>query len=71
MIHADYNLPGSCSSETWLDGCKQLGLTIASREEVVRRMAFNVLAANLDDHVKNIAFLMNEHGRQARQDQPR
>ena len=34
-----------------------------SVEEQFRRMAFNVVARNQDDHVKNIAFLMDKLGR--------
>lgn len=39
---------------------EQLGA--GSREEVIRRMAFNVFAANRDDHIRNHAFLMNSRG---------
>jgi len=35
---------------------------MASVEELFRRMAFNVFARNQDDHVKNIAFLMDRSG---------
>ncbi len=38
------------------------GANMASIEEQIRRMAFNVLARNRDDHVKNHAFLMNAQG---------
>jgi len=31
-------------------------------EEQFRRMAFNIIGRNQDDHVKNIAFLMDRHG---------
>lgn len=39
------------------------GKDVESIDEQIRRMAFNVLARNRDDHVKNHAFLMDEHGR--------
>ena len=42
---------------------RQLGLSMADMEEQFRRMAFNVVASNQDDHVKNIAFLMDKRGR--------
>ena len=41
---------------------RQLGLPMAAAEEQFRRMAFNVVARNQDDHVKNIAFLMDRSG---------
>jgi serine/threonine-protein kinase HipA len=31
-------------------------------EQQYRRMAFNIIARNQDDHVKNIAFLMDKQG---------
>ena len=40
-----------------------LNLPMADVEEQFRRMAFNVIARNQDDHVKNIAFLMDKAGR--------
>jgi serine/threonine-protein kinase HipA len=33
-----------------------------AREQQFRRMIFNVVARNQDDHVKNIAFLMDKAG---------
>ncbi|RLB75367.1 MAG: type II toxin-antitoxin system HipA family toxin, partial [Deltaproteobacteria bacterium] len=39
------------------------GLPMSSVEEQFRRMAFNIIARNQDDHVKNIAFLMDKSGR--------
>ncbi len=40
----------------------QLGLDYAAKEEAFRRMIFNVLAANCDDHTKNISFLLKQGG---------
>ena len=42
---------------------RQLGLPMAAIEEQFRRMTFNIVARNQDDHVKNIAFLMDKAGR--------
>jgi serine/threonine-protein kinase HipA len=42
---------------------RQLGLPMAALEQQFRRMVFNVVARNQDDHVKNIAFLMDKAGR--------
>src|SRR4026207_1776776 len=41
---------------------RQLTLPMTAVEEQFRRMAFNIVARNQDDHVKNIAFLMNKQG---------
>lgn len=35
----------------------------SAQEEVFRRMVFNILANNTDDHNKNFSFLMNREGR--------
>ena len=42
---------------------RQLKLPMAAVEEQFRRMVFNIVARNQDDHVKNIAFLMDKEGR--------
>lgn len=44
------------------EAIRQLQLPMAAVEEQFRRMAFNIAARNQDDHVKNIAFLMNKQG---------
>ena len=60
--HFDYNAPGAHSYEQALLIIRQLGLSMDDIEEQFRRMAFNVVARNQDDHVKNIAFLMDQNG---------
>ena len=62
LAHYDYNLPGAYGYEQALMVIRTLGLPMASVEEMYRRMAFNVIARNQDDHVKNIAFLMSREG---------
>ncbi|MEK6805362.1 MAG: HipA domain-containing protein [Pseudomonadota bacterium] len=62
LAHYDYNLPGAYSYEQALQVIRQLGLPMAAVEEQFRRMLFNVVARNQDDHVKNIAFLMDRQG---------
>jgi serine/threonine-protein kinase HipA len=62
MAHFDFNQAGAHSYEQALLTIRQLGLPMAAVEEQFRRMAFNVIARNQDDHVKNIAFLMNKQG---------
>ncbi|RLB60149.1 MAG: type II toxin-antitoxin system HipA family toxin [Deltaproteobacteria bacterium] len=62
MAHFDYNLPGAHSYEQALLVIRQLGLPMTTIEEQFRRMVFNIIARNQDDHVKNIAFLMDRTG---------
>jgi len=63
LAHYDYNQPGAYSYEQALQVIRELGLPMAAVEEQFRRMLFNVVARNQDDHVKNIAFLMDREGR--------
>jgi serine/threonine-protein kinase HipA len=63
IAHYDFNQAGAYSYEQAMTVIRQLGLSIDDVEEQFRRMAFNVLARNQDDHVKNIAFLMDQGGR--------
>lgn len=63
LAHFDYNAAGAYSYEQALLVIRQLGLPVETVEEQFRRMAFNILARNQDDHVKNIAFLMDRTGR--------
>ena len=62
LAHFDFNDPLSYSYEQALLVIRQLGLTMDETEEQFRRMAFNIVARNQDDHVKNIAFLMDRAG---------
>ena len=63
LLHLDYNAAGANAYEQCFDAIKRLGLPMRDLEQQFRRMAFNVLARNQDDHVKNIAFLMDKAGR--------
>jgi serine/threonine-protein kinase HipA len=62
LAHFDFNVAGGYGYEQALQAIRQLGLGMATIEEQYRRMAFNVVARNQDDHVKNIAFLMGRDG---------
>ncbi len=62
LAHLDFNLAGVHSYDGAFDVCRALWLPMADREELFRRMLFNVFARNQDDHVKNIAFLMDKSG---------
>lgn len=63
LAHYDFNPAGAYAHEQALLVIRQLGLPMAAVEEQFRRMTFNILARNQDDHVKNIAFLMDKTGR--------
>ena len=62
MAHYDFNAAGAHSYEQAMLVMRQLGLPMAQLLEQYRRMVFNVIARNQDDHVKNIAFLMDRAG---------
>lgn len=62
LAHYDFNIAGAYSYEQALLVIRQLGLPMEAIEEQFRRMVFNIIARNQDDHVKNIAFLMNKEG---------
>jgi serine/threonine-protein kinase HipA len=62
LEHVSYNEPGAYSYEQVLLLIRRLGLGIPVVEQQFRRMVFNVVARNQDDHVKNIAFLMDRQG---------
>ena len=62
LAHFDFNSAGTYSYEQAFDVIKRLGLSMSAREQQFRRMCFNVVARNQDDHVKNIAFLMDKAG---------
>ena len=62
IAHFDYNLAGAYSYEQALFTIRQLGLPMETIEQQFRRMIFNIVARNQDDHVKNIAFLMDKSG---------
>lgn len=62
MAHFDYRRPGAYSYEQALQTMRGLELPKTDIEEQFRRMAFNIIGRNQDDHVKNIAFLMDRSG---------
>ena len=62
LAHYDFNMAGAYSYEQCFLVMRQLGLTMEEVEQQYRRMVFNIVARNQDDHVKNIAFLMNKRG---------
>jgi serine/threonine-protein kinase HipA len=62
MAHFDYNAAGAYSYEQALQVMRQLGLPYAQVEQQFRRLVFNIILRNQDDHTKNIAFLMDRRG---------
>ena len=63
MAHLDYKQKASHDYSQFLQTVIRLGLDYAALEEAFRRMAFNVMATNCDDHTKNISFMLREGGR--------
>ncbi len=63
LMHIDYNEPGIMSYEEATHTMYKLGLNLSDNEQFFRRMVFNVMARNQDDHVKNISFLMDRKGK--------
>jgi serine/threonine-protein kinase HipA len=62
MMHFDFNRPDAYSYEQALGVIRRLGMPMAAVEQQYRRAVFNVIGRNHDDHVKNIAYLMNKQG---------
>jgi serine/threonine-protein kinase HipA len=57
LAHLDYNLVATHSYDQYLQSVKALGLSSDALAEAYRRMVFNVMAVNNDDHTKNFSFL--------------
>jgi len=62
LAHYDFNMAGAYSYEQAFSIMRHLKLDKADAIEFYRRMVFNVIARNQDDHTKNITFLMNKTG---------
>ncbi|KDA01884.1 type II toxin-antitoxin system HipA family toxin [Hyphomonas oceanitis] len=62
LMHYDFNSAGAYAYEQVLQAIRRLGLPTRDVERQVRRTFFNLVARNQDDHVKNIAFLMDRQG---------
>ncbi len=63
IAHYDYNAAGVYGYEQVFAVMRRLHLARAEAVQQYRRMLFNVVARNQDDHTKNIAFLMGRDGR--------
>ena len=62
IAHINYNIPRLCSYEMAAAYMREMQLPMKDVEQFYRRMVFNCLAVNQDDHVKNVAFLMDRDG---------
>ncbi|WP_422348513.1 type II toxin-antitoxin system HipA family toxin [Flagellimonas sp.] len=60
--HYDFNDMYGYSYEQLFQTMRILRLTYPEAEQMFRRMAFNVLATNYDDHTKNFSFILKKDG---------
>ena len=62
IAHADYYESGAYSYEQLIMTMRELAMTQPQIEEQFRRIVFNLVGCNQDDHVKNFAFQMDRSG---------
>jgi serine/threonine-protein kinase HipA len=60
MAHADFKKPGHYSYEELLGVARALNLNYKEQVQIFRRMVFNVIACNHDDHTKNTSFFVDD-----------
>jgi serine/threonine-protein kinase HipA len=58
--HFDFNAVNSFSYEQLFQTMRELRLSYPEAEQMFRRMVFNVLARNCDDHTKNFSFILKK-----------
>ena len=63
IAHYDYCNPRSYSYEQAFNVMRALRLPYSQAQEMFRRLVFNVVIRNQDDHTKNISFLMDRQGK--------
>lgn len=63
IAHYDYRMPGAYSYEQAFNIMRALRLPYSQAQEMFRRMVFNIVVRNQDDHTKNISFLMDRTGK--------
>ena len=63
IAHYDYRMPRSYSYEQAFNIMRALRLPYSQAQEMFRRLVFNVIVRNQDDHTKNISFLMDREGK--------
>lgn len=62
LKHFDFNLVNSFSYEQLFQCMRELKLNYADAEQMFRRMVFNVISRNCDDHTKNFSFILKQGG---------
>ena len=62
LAELDYNLIATHTYDQYFQTVDALGLPAAAKQQAFRRMVFNVMAVNHDDHTKNFAFVRPEGG---------
>jgi serine/threonine-protein kinase HipA len=63
LAHYDFRVPGRYGYENVFSLMRKIGVPYADMEQLFRRMVFNVIMKNNDDHTKNISFLMGKDGK--------
>ncbi len=63
LKHFDFNLVNSFSYEQLFQCMRELKLSYTDAEQMFRRMVFNVIARNCDDHTKNFSFLLKQNSK--------
>ena len=61
--HFDFNQVNSFSYEQLFQTMRELKLSYQDTEQMFRRMVFNVIARNCDDHTKNFSFRLKKEGK--------
>ncbi len=62
LIHSDYNEVGAIDYKDFISVAKTIGCVAKDTRDIFKRMVFNIIAINHDDHVKNFSFLMDKSG---------
>lgn len=60
MDHADFKKPGQYSYEQLLGVLRKLNFGYEEQEQIFKRMVFNIVARNQDDHAKNFSFMVDD-----------
>ncbi|NTU70963.1 MAG: type II toxin-antitoxin system HipA family toxin [Coriobacteriia bacterium] len=60
LAHVSYKQAGSYSYEEVFAAARELGLGAEDAMQLFRRMVFNVVARNHDDHSKNVSFMLDD-----------
>ena len=63
LAHLDYRQKATHDASELFLTIDRLGIGYGGLEQAFRRIAFNVMAANCDDHTKNVSFLLRQGGK--------